>query len=69
MTFTSCFAHLRKTGERTISRLGRRVRSFACNLTTRDAANISGTQPLRQIHRNLLRFQPCSRIRFAHPHH
>jgi hypothetical protein len=33
MTFTSCFTHLRKAGERTISRLRRRIRSFARNLT------------------------------------
>jgi hypothetical protein len=39
MTFTSCLAHLRKAGERTISRLRRRIRSFARNLTAREAAN------------------------------
>jgi hypothetical protein len=39
MTFTSCFAHLRKAGERTISRLRRRIRSFARNLAVREAAN------------------------------
>jgi hypothetical protein len=39
MTFTSCFAHLRKAVERTISRLRRRIRSFARNLTAREAAS------------------------------
>jgi hypothetical protein len=39
MTFTSCFAHLRKAPERTMSRPRRRIRSFARNLTAREAAN------------------------------
>jgi hypothetical protein len=39
MTFTSCFAHLREAGERTISHLRRRIRSFARNLTARKAPN------------------------------
>jgi hypothetical protein len=39
MTFTSCFDHLLKAGERTVSRLRRRIRSFARNLTAREAAS------------------------------
>jgi hypothetical protein len=39
MSFSKLKAYLRNAGERTISRLRRRIGSFARNVTAREAAN------------------------------
>ena len=54
MPFSKLKAYLRKMAERTIPRLRRRIRTFARNLTAREARILLGTQAMREIERNLL---------------
>ena len=54
MPFSKLKAYLRKMAERTIPRLHRRIRTFARNLTAREAKNYFGTQAMPEIERNLL---------------
>jgi transposase len=54
MSFSKLKAQLRKAGERTITRLRRRIGSFSRTVTARKPPVISGTQAMREIHRNLL---------------
>ena len=49
MPFSKLKAYLRKMAERTIPRLRRRIRTFARNLTAREARIILGTQAMREI--------------------
>ena len=61
MPFSKLKAYLRKMAERTIPRLRRRIRTFARNLTAREARIILGTQAMREIERI------CSRCEFDRP--
>jgi hypothetical protein len=49
MPFSKLKAYLRRAGERTIPRLRRRIGSFACKLTAREAVNYFRSLPTRSM--------------------